>query len=544
MNIGVTKNDILSKMRNYKNYLFVIAISALFTFLNSIQFFTASRVQPPHSVYLGTIHYYEDYFLYLNHFFQGAHGNWLVTNRYTSEATPPSIIYWSNLLLGKIGGLIRLSPVLSYNVSVIVLSFLVLITSYIVFLNIFPRDNRRALIGFIFSTFATSLINHIVVDGKSLWYPFQLWRTPHYAFDRLGGAPHQLLQTLFFLLGVLLFFQKDIGSPRIFFGCLLLLIALTTTNPVQAGLLILCLWITVLFSRSFFRSRIISLALLSIAVTITFLYTNSLLSSLPHLQSKLWEAGQETATTIPFLLASIGPIIVLIAVGILPSLKSKNPIYLFSIFLIGGCYALFLSPLPKLLGISNVRVIFPALYPFMGALAVNGAYAIAQRCKRKEHIVLAAMTLVFILVSLPTLRIELEQKLKPLDNPSDPVLFLPEKIYKGFDFLAHRNDYDTIILANPTTHMDVLGPALSGHTAYSGHPLATINNEEKRAHAIGFFSLQKEDAQSWLTTNTIGYVIFTKYDGDVNRFMSSYPFLKTLYTNRDVAIFNSYEKNR
>ncbi|MEK9143899.1 MAG: hypothetical protein AAB481_04730 [Patescibacteria group bacterium] len=505
-------------------------LSLILALANSLFFILGMIKTPPGTVFLGTIHYWEDYFLYLNHFFQGAHGNWLVANRYTSEATAPSILYWSNFLLGKIGGFLYLSPMVSYNLSVMLLSFVVLVISYLTLKKIFPTDRLRALTGFFIGATATSMINHIWVDGKPMWYPFQLWRTPHYAFDRLGGAPHQILQTLLFLFMTILYFHKESAKPKMVTLLSLLTIALATLNPIQAVIFFGAAWACTLIVPDLRKTHIPHLLLISIVALSSFLYTNSALSELPHLQSKLWEGAQQTTTTLPFLLLSVGPVSLLFFIGLLPSLRQKKPMLLFGIILVLGTYVLFLSGVPKLLGLSNVRVIFPALYPFIGAVGANGIFSL----KSKRWVILCLV--LFLLLSLPTMRVELKEKLAPLSQASDILIFLPKNIYQGFTQLS-KLPLDAVTIGNPASHIDVLIPPLSGHTTYSGHPLATISNDKKREDALQFFRLQKPDASLWLEKNTIRFVLFTSYDGNKELFMKTYPFLLPLWANPDMTIF-------
>lgn len=511
--------------------LFVVIFALVLTIINSIGFFAGLLNRPANTVFLGTIHYWEDYFFYLNHFFQGAHGAWLTANRYTSEATAPSILYWSNLILGKTGGLLQLSPIISYNLSVFLLSFFTLVTSYLLLKKIYPTDRLRALAGFFIGAAATSMINYIRVDGKPMWYPFQLWRTPHYAFDRLGGAPHQIAQTLLFLLLTILYFHKESAKPKLVVLLSLLIIALTTLNPVQAVMFMGAAWACTLALPAMRKTHAAPLFLISIIALASFVFTNSVLSTLPHLQSKLWEAAQQTTTTLPFLLLSVGPVSLLFFIGLPPSLRQKNPILLFGAILVLGTYTLFLSPIPKLLGISNVRVIFPGLYPFIGAVAANGIFSL-----KSKHLIALCLAL-FLLLSLPTMRVELEEKLAPLKRTSDILVFLPENISQGFTELA-KLPFDAVTLGNPESHIDVLIPPLSGHTTYSGHPLATTNNNEKRWMATRFFLLQMPDAYTWLTKNNIQFVVLTRYDGNKELLMKTYPFLLPIYTNPGMTIFS------
>lgn len=517
--------------------VYIIILALLFTIVNSTGLIIGILSRPPETVYLGTIHYYQDYFFYINHFFQGAHGAWLTANRYTSEVTPSSIFYWTNVFTGKLGGLIGLSPIASYHVSLLVLTVLTILTMYLLLVRMFPTSLPRrqagkiqAFIGFLFAVLSTSLINHIYVDGKPMWYPFQLWRTPHFALDRLGSAPHQIFQTLLFLLLAMVCFSPGTSRPRtklVLIG--ILAFSLTSNNPIKA----------VIFLAAFLATQAVvyilkkpvpyaKLIVLFLVTACTFVYINLLSAALPHSQAKAWEARQQTITSPVFLLLSVGPISILYLLGIIPSLLSGNTIFIFAIILTLGTYALFLSNIPQAIGVSDLRIIFPALYPFMGAIAVNGVVFIAKKLAK----IIPAMTtittivILFILISIPTLYWEIQQKIQNQTNTKDLFIYLPNSIYNMITALGTIGGYNDVVLANPNTHMDVLVPALSGHSTYSGHMLLTIRSGEKQLFGSQFFSLNKPDAESWIKANNIRYVLFTTLDGDIRRFSERYPFLK------------------
>lgn len=333
----------ISKLLSKPLVLFIILISLLMSVVNSSQYFSGILNTPPDKVYLGTSHFPMDYFLYLNHFFQGAHGAWLTVNRYTGEPTSPSIIYWSNLLMGKLGGALGLTPDISYNLWVIILTFLVLISAALVLKKIFPGQPRLILFGFIYSTFATSLMNHIYVNGQGMWFPFLLWRTPHFAFDRLGNVPHQLLQTILFLWLTLIYFRNNKPGPAIML--MVLSVALTTLNPAQTAIFIcVAALVEILGFIQGGKVNLSKLILLAFPNLLTFIYTGQILHTLPHLQSLIWELAQQDKTDILFLLLSMGPISIL-AISGLPFVDRKKPIFQFTAILPLLCYGLFLSPL-------------------------------------------------------------------------------------------------------------------------------------------------------------------------------------------------------
>ncbi|MDP1722102.1 MAG: hypothetical protein Q8L37_02740 [Candidatus Gottesmanbacteria bacterium] len=526
-----------------------VFVALILTLANSANFLSGVMATRAGEVYLGTTHYYEDYFLYLNQFFQGAHGGWLTFNRYTSEPTPASILFWPNILLGKLGGLFGLSPEISYNLSVMLLSFSVLITLFSLMAHTFLKDKTKAFIGFLLVALSTSLINHIWVGGKPMWYPFQLWKTPNFALDRLGGVPHQLVQTLLFLLAMHAWFffrPKRYPAMLVLLVPLVLLVLLSSLNPVMSAIFLGTLWMTQMIIRPKQAASWMTLLVISVGVGATAWYYNGVSSLEPHIQSKLWEAGQQITTTPLFMLLSIGPISLLGVIGAIATIKRARPIEIFSIILLSVSYMLYFSPIPKLIGISNSRVLFPAMYAAWGILGVLGIEFLASQLhKYISSIKISSLTIclstIFLLISLPTLKWELGQKLVVKPEERTPLLYLTNDVFKAFAYLKTQGSFDDVVLGNPASHMDALLPAITGHTGYTGHPFATIHNENKKSDVMKFFQLKMttNEAKQWLNNRKIHYILFTKFDGDIKRFWLAYPFLKVLFSTPSATVLES-----
>lgn len=526
----------------------VIGISIVFAVLNSIVFFASLITQPAGTVFLGTVHYWEDYFFYLNHFYQGAHGAWLTVNRLTPEPTIPTIIYWSNILAGKVFGFFGITPVLSYNLTLIVLAVFSGISLYILLHKIL-RDSWLSLSAFLIAMSATSLQNRVRSDtGEMIFWPFQIWKTPHFAFDRLGGAPHQMLLTLSTYVLFTLYLSPLHKYRKLQFLMLFLTVAvITTIQPAQGAMIAAVLTageiIRFLISRKVDIANLRKLAVLIGTVATLSLYMLRLFTLAPHVQTKVWEASQQSLTVPLFLLKSIGPVTVLAVIGVLSRISRFSAVEWSGLLLILGGYAMFLSPLPKLIGISNVRLLFPAAYAFWGLFAAYGINYLSRRLAGKTRIsasgLAAILTGFFLLISLPTLVWEVNMKLKVLENPSDPMLFLPTPVYAGFMTLEKSGIYDDIVMANPASHMDSLIPALSGHTVWSGHLLATTDNGIRQQEAADFFSgnLNPAGTAGWLKQRNIRYILFTVYDGDRQQFRRNYPFLKVVDQNSGYAVY-------
>jgi len=530
-----------------------VIVSIFMALLNSIIFITGLINRPAGSVFLGTIHYYEDYFFYLNHFFQGAHGAILTANRFTPENTPMTLIYWSNILMGKIGGIFRLDPITSYNLGLFLLITASGIAVYLFMSIIFSKSGLLAFYGFIYTMFATSLINRVKAqEGGMIWWPFQIWKTPHFSFDRLGGAPHQTVITLLSYIFFCFYFYKSNTDKKTVLsavGSVLAIMLLTSINPLQGLFFTGAVWFSfgvLIFLKRLKPSKISFLKPLSVSFStgIVFILVYQTLNLPPHYQTKIWEASQQSYTTLPFLIKSIGPVLILAFIGLASRFKKLKEAEIFGTVLITFCYFLFLSPIPKKIGFGNVRILFPAFYVFFGMMASYGTYFLARKFSDKfgisVHKSASLIVGLFLLISLPTTVWEISQKLNN-DKIDNPMVYLPVNIYNGFSFLSEIKTYDEIATANPLSRMDLLIPALSGHTVYSGHFLTTLDNSTKTALAIAFFSLKmdSESGLDWLKQNRIRYVIHTAYDGNREVFKANYPFLIEIYHNSDVAVYKT-----
>jgi hypothetical protein len=535
-----------------RTYIFitVIIVAITLAITNSISFFIGIIYQPASSIYLGTIHYYEDYFFYLNHFFQGAHGGWLTVSRYTGEATPLTIVYWCNILLGKIGGLLNFTPVLTYNISVLILAFIALLIPYFIFRRIFPNKQMKVLSGFLFTATATSLINRVhAQEGGMTWWPFQIWRTPHFAYDRLGGAPHQLLITILFdILIYLYFFPPAISAKKYYPIIGITALLLTALQPVQSGVflgfaILALLVFSIIYKNKPEKNQLVTLIVLIVAIGFPFIYMNNALNQLPYRQSTIWEASQHSHTIPLFLLKSIGPIIIFAAFGLLSRIKKLSVLDIFGLLLLSTSYILFMSDIPQRIGVSNLRFLFPASHIFFGLFAAYGIGAIARFMKKYVNIPTITLTggllILFILITAPTLIWEFQQKFPHQNFQSDQLYYLPNDVYAGFTYLENKRPYTDIVMANPASHMDVMVPALAGHTVYEGHMLATINFYPKQQLAWQFFAgnMSAGDAQKLISENYIRYILLTKYDGNRINFEENYPFLKKIFENTGCAIY-------
>ena len=542
---------------NKNKYLrLVIIVSLIFTLLNSAPFFYGLIHRPNDKVYLGTIHYYQDYFFYVSQFYQGAHGKWLNHNLYTGENTSPSLIYWQNIILGKIFSLFGLRAEYSYNFSLIALTFFRLLLTYLLIKLLSKNNSSKAFLAFIFHLIATSFLNRIVVDDNVRYFPFLLWRTYQFAFFRLGGIPHHALETIFFIILTFYYFKN---IPLKIFHLFLLFVftvTLTLINPVPAALFIIAIIISLLFTHSlkylpFKKSNLplnlsvyyLKLIPLIAGFSLSFNYLTQVHQHQPFLQVKLWEQSQQIQTSLPFLFASMGPIVILAIIGIIPIIKNINPASFFIVSLPFISYTLFLSGIPKALGLGNFRLMFNGLYIFFGILASEAVFFLNHLLDKKfslnKKYTVLTLACCFIIFSVPTLIWELKERISISKDQNSQMVYLDQEIYSGFKKLEKLGNQENTVLANSSSAFDTLIPALSGHKTFSGHNLLTINSERKSADAAGFFQKKQtfEEGKKLLSENKIKYIFFTDLDGNPADFQNYYPFLKPVFENQSVTIF-------
>lgn len=579
-------------MSKRATYISVLAISIALSLLNSLPFILGTYRKPPNTRYMAVAHFPMDFFYYVSNMVEGQDGKWHVSNLYTNEPTQPNLTHWENVLMGKVAGVFRIKQEIAYNIYVFMFSVASLFLLYCSASLFFPDSPFLAFTAFIFGAFSTSFMNIIRTGNSALLYPFQLWKTPHFAFDRLGGVPHQLLTTILFYILVILFqipgktvkieaqrskrpriftiidnlfpipklksaeakkgghpswlsirWLKAIGFSRRRNKCLLLVsifivtLMLTTIQPFPPLLFLGSLYISkavsLIYKKRLKEAVNIKILSSSFAWLAGFMILSVNFSFPPYTQAKAWEALQQNSSDLLFLLLSVGPVAVFGFFGVKPVLRYLSTMSLSLVFMPFLCYALYLSPVPKLLGIANDRVLFPGLYLFLGVLGSVGLFSLTKYILRalpnlaKSRVPLI-LIFFFLMLSLPTLAWELEQKVSfSQDLEKSYTLYVPHSINKALESLRYKGGKHKVVLGNPITGFDTIIPALTGQKTYSGHILFTINASLKSTNASRFFtmSIASQEAYVWLKESGIDYVLFTKFDGDLVRFERAYPFL-------------------
>jgi len=546
---------IKESMKRYGYRVSIILLTLTFSVANIIQVPYYFYLRPPHAIYIGITHWYEDYFFYLSQLTQGAMGNWLVVNNFTTESLPPTISWTFNLLLGKIGALLTLSPWVTFDGAVFLLSILYILLVYKAIRLLFPNDRKLRLAAFLIALTCDSFFTIQAVAGKITFVPYSYFYNYTAAFNRLGGVPHLILQSILSLLMVLLFArlaEEAIHSTydalkriiRLALGSACCTVALFVINPVYVFIDGLVLAVSSILLVALNRKVLLSLRLF-FSMLLIFLPTIPLLAiqlqtfSHPFYQYfRMWEASIPPINIPTFLLTS-GILTILVPLGIAPFLKNANPLRI-----TGAVFALlpillYFSPLPRLLTIPSFRILQPPAYVFLAAMGIEGirlvSHALHIIVKVRTTRVFSTLTVLVLILQLPLLWQELYAKTHDYVLNS-PMNYVDHDIYDALLFLRSLPQGKNALA---TGNLELLVPVISGKTVYSGHRSLTYEYEQKIAHVASFYYLlySANEAQAFLSDNNIGYILWSR-EYNWQRALERYPFLHIMYENPRLVLFS------
>lgn len=499
----------MKKKSSRAEWLFVGIIAIAVSALNQLHVIREWLTNPPDRYFTGIAHYFADFFLYTAQMKQGAGGALLYYHRFTNESVPPTWIYWFNNLLGYIGHLFGLSPFATYDVSLFLLVILSIFLFYSLLVMLYPTNKIKRMIALVFILTASPLF----LFGK----PEGLWFSPSLAFNRLGGVPHQVFQTILFILLTMSLARKSLYIIP-------LAILASSANPIQMLIFVLAASVTT-------RVGLPLLVLLAVSLPAAF-FTNQQFNSPVLAVSKVWETAQWVNRSLPFIVSSIGPIVLFIPFGIAPFLRKFRPvtILIFSYAMIS--FLLFFSPVPALLSTTPIRYLFPASYILLPILAVEGIFALG-----KNRIGISLLVLLYALLTIPSFASELRGRMAPSTNPG--VLMdtefnhVPLPVVSALTWLGDQptDPNHPVVLVDSRKRIEILVPAFADKIVFSGHPLHTLYPEVKEKLRRDFFEekMTIDQQKLFLINHRIGYIITTP--------TSVLPSFKKVFTNDDITIY-------
>ena len=546
--------------------IIVLAISIGITILNSSHVIIQWIANKPGSTFTAIAHSYADYFLYVGAIAQGAAGRWIwAEHLFTNESMGATWYYWFYVALGHIGSWVGLSPFGTYNVSLIILVFLLCLTWYFLTKTLYPTNRFLRWMSWLMIFTMTNFY----WDGKLLG---QFWFSPALLFSRLGGVPYHVTQSiLFIVLAIVLtriltiksafrimkyevrIMGKPFASSFIIHNSLFIIplaFFAANANPVQmllfgasavltAGIVAQGSWIR--------RGGVISL--IFVAGGIGAISTNVEFSrQAVFTAARIWELAQQVPHSLPILLLSVGPVVFFITFGLQKIWKAKNPLP--TLLIIWGLlsFILFLSPIPRLMGLSPVRFLHPV--PYAAALAILGAEGLMALsgllARRLKNIVTlttirVALIALYLLLTIPAIARQFTERITPAQNPQllmDTIYnHVPAPITEALTWIRVTGlnpVSQSVVLVDPAIPIEVLVPVFTGLPSFSGHPIHTLYPDVKEVKRQEFFGgkMSPKDAEQFLKDHRIGYIITTP----ARRLPLN---LRKAYDNTTVTIYKS-----
>ncbi len=465
--------------------LFVFIISLLLAILNQLHVIIQWFARPAETYFTGIAHYFADYFLYTDIMAQGASGTLWTAAHFTNEPMAKTWIYWFNALLGWLGNLIGLSPFGTYNVSLFLLVTLLCLLWYYFTKLLYPTNRLLRLTAWIMILTASSFS----WNGQLLG---QFWFSPAPAFNRLGGVPHQVFQTIVFLLLAISFNRRSLFMIPI-------AALAASANPIQMVLFIAA----TLIGRS---PRVILLILVALPVMIA---TNQAFDLPVLAAAKAWENAQQVSVSLWQFILSMGPIALFIPFGIRSFLKEKTPLRILFFSYSAISIVIFFSPIPTSIGTTSVRWLSPAGYGVLGILAAEGLL----RIKGKIIPTMLLYSLFFILYSLLTVP-SLAAQINARANTSE-LNYVPMTVIEVLTSLKN-SARSGVVLTDPALPYDVLVPTFTGLPSFTGHPIHTLYPSVKESLRQRFFTgaMTEDEKNKFLKDHRIRSII-TKENGSI-----------------------------
>lgn len=548
------------KSRNIWEAIIVFTTIVVFTISNSLHVLLEWRKNKPEQVFHAIAHSYPDYFIYLSHIAQGATGKLFFTDhQFTNETLAPTSIYWFYSVLGFIGNMFHLPPPWIYNLSLLFLSAMVMLLWYLFCRLLYPTNRMYRLLTFLVIVSASPFINIEKLLSRGLVeFPQYLWFSPAPAFNRLGGVPHQILQTILLLM-VLIGFSKMLSVKRYTpktIGSLFLLMTLsliaTSSHPLQMALLLVSIgafeMLTMWREKYIDIKRLIPVVACGVVSLPVSILINHEFTTPIYTVAKQWEMLQYSPTGLFFWVSAIGPIIILVPFGIWPFIKKSDPLR--TIYLIYGmlCFALYNSPIPKIMEIVPQRFLHPASYALLPILAVSGFFAIlhalskmGKRQKIFRFLYPSFFILTIIIYLAYTMPANIAQITLRINDPNITLAaFLnhtPIDVIKGLTAIKtiKPNTKLNVIMPEESLGIDLLIPLHTGYKSFLGQSTHTLYPDVKNTLRRQFFSetMTEKEALQFLTNHSIGIIITTPN----SPLLKHYPFLTKTFSNNSLTIY-------
>ncbi|OGK25491.1 hypothetical protein A3A46_02845 [Candidatus Roizmanbacteria bacterium RIFCSPLOWO2_01_FULL_37_13] len=562
---------------SHKLWLFLVfTFSFLFLLASYVpNIYEASVVDlmPKDRVMLWGEHIYTyDYNVYLSKMKQGAEGRWSIVDKYDNNPNQKGVfLQMLYLLSGKVGGVLRISPPLTFHLLRTILSFLWILT--IIYLNVFfLKTPKRYTIGILLSLLAASF--PVFYRYQNQWWVgyHMFWWTEMDVLKRISYIPHYTLNYIIIAILAILLSKFEIRSTKSEtitkiqkpndknkkkvlnfensnlefvsrFGfrisdfiliCIILFFSFFI-HP-SAGILFLFSWIIyhLIFTTlmrphqiGYFLQLLIFTLILFTVAAIPLIYFKSATSNYPWKSLTDFDKYSRFPLNVKEYILALGPIFFTGVLGIIVALIKKDQ-KLFSLvsWILGAFIAMFIFK--KFPYQSELRFVQTANHI---PLAILSVYFLSWFWVRFSWFFIKVIT---ILIIITIISLGLVQSYFSIRSQTDfihqravagqPLVpYPPQVMYPLKDFwnaliwLEKNTSRQDVVLSQVTAGNYI--PAYSGNFVYLGHNPETPHYDERVNKVNQFFSgsMNEKDALKFLQEEYINYVFYGPQEKAVPR---------------------------
>lgn len=458
---------------------------------------------PKYTVFTGAVHYPADYLYYLSFITQGREHWFLGSNLKSGETTNLEALNWYYVLGGHIGYLLHISPVITYQLLVVLSSILYMSSAYSLLYLCFPKQPRTRLAAFILFLLSNAFpkITHINDAWDfGFFYPANNLGHP---FIRLSNVPHHTLisATIMGSFSAAGYYWQHKKKETL----ILLLIAgliLGSMQPIQwgfvTGILFFC---AVLYKQSLLPILALSLTGLPFALYIKSIYGQPLYTFMLE-----WEKNQQIYISIVDFILLHGPVMLLGLLSVPFLIRAATiitaPIYLYSIISL----ILFFSRIPETLGYLNTRFIsvIPILLASYCSAVVLRKFAQRFPVSFRDPILFSSVVFL-LLITIPVTYAHIALG-RTGSSPDDLNTYLPLGAYQTYQKAAEVVAPNEITLVAPLFTLSF--PAFTGRHVFVADKFGTIDYERKGKEGVDFLNTvdTPEERNNWLHENNILYI--------------------------------------
>jgi hypothetical protein len=525
-------------------FYFIIA-NIYFIFANAPLYIQVKRT--PAWSFFPMYHLYApfDYNTYLSVITQGANGEWLMKDAYTTEKTNPTIFYFYYILNGKAAKLFNMPSYIAYHAGRIVSAEFFIIALYILAVTLLGKKLGFAatLISTIGTIAPIPLYNE--PDALRSFYP---WWGNYEALQRLNALPHYLFGFALTCLSVS-FVIKFIRKHEQKYFILSLITVFTGGIIFPPSLLPVVIGIPVAFTYAALRKylklkkiefkagRVFSIVtIINAGVLALLIIFRENHNGFPWDIWNKWEIAKWNLGEPNFnkdLLLTFGILPILAIPTVIGSIISGNGEILF--IAIWAYLPFILLPFANYLSFSKFRIV--SYNPFIPYGMLVALTFFKSKISTKIPPVKYILIIIFVASTIP---VTLYRGLTDIKSANEAILytniFLPRSVWDSIIFIQNNIRRDSVILSNEFAGNII--PANAKVTTYIGHFVHTQDYYPKLALMQKFYTNQMTDdeARLFLANGTINYVYYGP-DEKMGGTGLKYPFLNPIFTNDATSIY-------